>query len=233
MQKLFFFFLLTTFSLYANAQIEMPVKESQSYSGKKLEGYSTTLAFAKAKVEKDWTKYIKSMGKVENQQNFLLLKGSLPLGFAENEVVYSSISGKGEKTSLWIGLDMNNVEDPNRKLKTLETNLKDYIIRLHQNEIQEQIQDSERAAAYTGKNYQKLVKEGTDMEKSLSDAADRIIKLEKEIEDLKKKSEDLKGKIEVNKEQKEKIYQDLESINKVLENNKKKLKDLAEAYPKE
>jgi hypothetical protein len=221
-------YILSIITFNAKGQIGIPKKENQKIDENFLEGYVADLSFEKTKVEKDWTKYLKTIGKLETSQSVFLLKNALTLGFKENEVIYSKLIFKGDYTSIWIGLDPKNTENIEQKMKTLEQKLKDYIIRFEQSELQNQINEAERAAKFQGKNYQKTLKKESKLEKDLIKADERQKKLEKDLEETKLKKEDLKVQMEMNKTQKEKTYTDLEKINKVLEQHKTRLKDLAE-----
>lgn len=211
----------------------MCVKEIQNVLEKDMEGFSASLNADKAKVEDQWLKYLKTFGKVNKKNSVVNLSAIVMGGFSPSENIHSTIKGNSASCKIWWGIEKeDDSEAYQEKLKFLNIRLTYFVYQFMQQELQEQLKESERAAKYTGKTYQDLINENNKLEKDIFKISKRKQKLEQKILELDNLAEELTLQTEINKVKKEKAYEDLEKINKVLESNKQKLSELAEQASK-
>jgi chromosome segregation ATPase len=101
-----------------------------------------------------------------------------------------------------------------------------YVLDYKKSLVLNDIQNAERAAAFTSRQHQRLLQNLENLTLRLLDAENEKRRLEESVKTMELEIEVLKQRIENNKADQEKTYEELEQIRKVLEMHKERLKKL-------
>jgi hypothetical protein len=215
--------LLIWYPVVVFAQGHTAQREQQKVLGKTFDGYRATIEADKEKVEKEWIKYLKEFGKVEKSKKMVLLKNAIIFNAISSATIHSQLVQEGKNTRIWWGRSLEEDAGAKATDQDLERLLSEFVLLYLRNEVQNQINEAERAVSFTSKNHQKLLREKSDLENKIERNQQERERLAQEIIDLEAKSVDLKSQLETNGKNLEQTEKDLEKIKEVLETYKLKL----------
>jgi len=227
MKKILLAFCLALFALNLNAQKDITVN-SKNYTIEEIdrEGLSVVIELDKKTVKDKWKKFIKEYGKVENKKNsFIVPSAEIPSVSSTPVKLYSVVDASGDGTMVWIAIDMGDkyVVEGESEYNDAKRLLEDFAKKCYKEDIQEQVDDAQKAYNTAENNKEKVDKEGDNLESDLEDNAQEKIDLEKKLEENADEKVQLEKDIEQNKSDKEAAEKELEKMKKALEIKKAEL----------
>lgn len=191
-------------------------------------GMSTLIELDNKKVEKAWEKQLKSYGKVTSSKGtYTIPVANVPGVSSQPCIVTSVVKTSGKGTLIWWSIDMGKEHVTSSgspsAYKAAEKILNDFALQCYRDDVNEQIEEAEKALSSAVKAQEKEVKEGEglvrDVERNKQEKATLEQKLKQNGEDLIR----LQSNIEQNKKDQAAAGQDVEKMKKALEVVKAKL----------
>jgi len=177
-----------------------------------------------------WTKEMKNKGKVKKNNSYFRIED-----FVFPQITEKLLNGctqvlqeRDSTVSIWLGIDVSSLEqnEASKVIEEIKGLLYNYVLDYRKSAVLKDIEEAERAAAFTSRKHQKLLSDLETLELKLLDAQNEKSRLEESIKSIEFEIQVLQQKIENNKEDQETTYNQLEQIRKVLEMHKEKLKKL-------
>ena len=223
-------FRLSCFYLFiaiaAQAQTVTVKKSSEKIKGENAEGFSTELEDKRDAVNSAWTKFIKDIGKTKLMPSDPVTITEPAFGGTvyEKGILYTTVKGKGETTSVWLGLKpeewvVNDMSIVNRELEKL---VHQFGVYYYRDKIQGQINEAQQAFDAVEKQKQRLTNQTREYTIKVGSNEQEKIQLEKSIEVNKLEHAVLLQKIENNKKSQDSIAIAGEQIKKVIELHKER-----------
>jgi len=210
---------------------EITVKEeSKSIEKVTYTGYETTVNGDFEKHKDEWTKLLKNKGKVRKRNLLYFLED-----FVFPQITEKLLTGvtqinqsRDSIVSIWLGIDSSDLEsgESSKVMNEISGMLYSYVLEYRKSLILFDIQNAERAAAFTSRQHQRLIQNLDNLKLRLLDAENEKLRLEESVKSMELEIEVLKQRIENNQADQERTYEELEQIRKVLEMHKEKLKKL-------
>jgi hypothetical protein len=201
-------------------------KESERIKGKNTEGYATELTGALEEVNTSFIKYLKTVGKMKPFS-------TLPTQITEAEInsvkytapIHAVTRAKGAKVLVWIGLDhMADSSQAKSAKKDFEKVVYDFGVKFYRDQIQKDIDESERAQQTAEKKTLQLQNENKSLNSKLEFNQKEKVRLEKALADNKLEYETLLLNIAANKKGQDSVAVATEQIKKMVETHKERQK---------
>jgi len=225
-KKFFACLVIAGLSLPVLAQKVTVSKEKERIKGNHLEGYATELNGTLEEVNASFIKYLKTVGKVKA---FSVLPTQVTdanvNGVRYAAPIHAMTRAKGEKVLAWIGLD--NAADSSQASsarKDFEKVVYDFGVRFYQDQIQKDIDESERAQQTAEKKTQQLQNENKSLNSRLEFNQKEKLRLEKALADNKLEYETLLLNIASNIKGQDSVSVATEQIKKMVDLHKERQK---------
>lgn len=181
-------------------------------------------------IKSDWLKLLRKNAKLKIRRNHYQIDELALLNLGIEVTGFSKISSNDNTVNIWLALYTEEIPEDTVELvnRELESMLYNFTFEHYKSGIQKQINDAERAAAFTSRKHQQLIQEAKSMDIKLLDVQNEKKKLEESLTSIELELQVLLQRIENNKADQEITYKDLEEIKKVLDGYKEKLKKLGQ-----
>lgn len=208
-------------SLLAHTQTVKVKKESSRIKGENVEGYATDLDGKAQDVTTSFVKYLRSLGKVkQNDGIYVLTESSIS---ASKNPIYCTTKDHDTKGTAWMGIVASEWGDEASKINSaIEKVMYEYGVKFYRDKIQLQIDESNRAVAAVEKQQQRYLMENKNLNAKLENNKREKIQLEKNLVDNKTEYDLLLKKIAKNKHDQDSIAIANVQIKKVMEAQKEK-----------
>jgi hypothetical protein len=220
--KISLFIILSVFSISSIAQSVTVTKETVQLQGEGAEGFEVQLTGDFNDVESQLMRHLKPVGKTKKGADGYSI--SLPMIYGKNYTspLYVVARDKG-KSSVWLGIRPSEWPKSVDSVKAdIEKLIYDFGVSFYRNEIQKQIDESNRAYSAVERQQQKLLNQNKDLGTRLENNKTEKIQLEKSIIDNKNEFDALNIKIAQNKKDQDSVAFAGEQIKRVIEMQKDK-----------
>lgn len=195
---------------------------SRAYTVQKIEreGLSIVLELDKKFVKKKWEKHIKNYGKVESKKDFMTVNVAQISAISSNPVkLLSAVESSGKGTMVWMAIDMGSefVVEGGKGYSSAENILKEFAKACYREDIQDQVEEAQKAFESASKKESKVIKEGDKLSNSLESNGKEKIKLENDLQDNAKEKVQLEKDISQNEKDKNAAKEEAEKMKKALE----------------
>jgi hypothetical protein len=206
-------------TLVASAQTIKVKKETARVKGEYADGFEVELLGTTEEAEAALTKFMKTLGKSKQNDNFIAVNEPVIQGRAYTNSVYGQTKQLGNIVSAWVGIRTKEWSDDDAKAinQDIEKMLRDFGVSFHREKIQKQIDESIRASQTVDRQQQKLGNQNRDLNSKMEDNKREKIQLEKSLVDNKLELETLTKKLEKNKKDQDSVKVAGEQIKKVIE----------------
>ena len=206
-------------SFVLSAQSVKVKKESARIKGETAEGYGVDLEGSFSEVNASFVKYIKTLGKVKQNSDYIILTESPLNGKNSALPVLATTKDHDKNAQAWLGIKTSDwpVDAVEGMSKQLEKALYDFGVQFYRDKVQAQIDETNRALQAVEKQQQKLTVQNRDLNISLEDNKREKIQIEKSLEKNKLGYETLLKRIEKNKKDRDSVALAGEQIKKVIE----------------
>lgn len=224
LQKFSSLFIIVLASMPLFGQSVKVKKEVAKISNENIEGYAIELEAMIKDVDPSFTKYLKTLGKVKPNGDYIMLTESTLNGKFYGLPIYGLTKDKGKLTQAWLGIKSNewSAVDGVEISKQLETMIYNFGIKFYKDKIQEQIDESARALQAVEKQQQRLLNQNNDLNARLEENKRDKIRLEKSLLDNGVEHENLLKRIDKNKKDQDSVALANEQIKKIIELQKEK-----------
>jgi len=221
-------FLITTIS---SAQ-KIRILESTEQVGEVSRSGLYTLIDLDAKyIEKAWERHLKNYGRMETSKGIYSIPAANIRDVSSSTCnIFSTVQSTSKGAKVWWAIDMGNSyassASNNRAYKAAEKILYDFALAAYKTDVNEQINDAEKALGAAVRNREKQQKHGEHLKKSVERNKEEKIELEKKLQTNKDNLVQLEKDIEKNIEEQKAAAKDEEEMKKAVELVKEKLKEL-------
>lgn len=207
------------------AQKVTVTKDSDRVKGNEISGYSTQLTGTIEEVTAAYTKYLKTFGKIKSSGSQLQLSAA-EISFTKYTVpLYASTQGKGEKITVWLGLNPAEWPTPEQAetaMKDLEKVVYDFGVKFYRDKIQADIDESVRAQQTAERQTLRLQNENKNLNSRLDFNQKEKLRLEKLAAENKLEYENLIASIAKNKKDQDSVAIATDQIKKMVETHKQR-----------
>ena len=191
------------------AQTVSTAEKSERLLGRQIKGYSTTLVGTD--VREAWLKYLRAHGRVRDRESYLEVR-DLSFISAKQDTVFSKLNQGQATTAIWVG--------STGKQLGLQEFLHSFGVKYYQDEIQEEIDESQRVERMTVRQQQRLTNENKNLNLRLESNARDSIRLVESVEKNRLEKVDLVQRLEDNAQAQDSVKIELEKIRGVIEQQK-------------
>ena len=230
-QKRFWFLIILLF-LMTPVFGQKVRSESGNINSNKYSGYSIIIADQQEKVTDFWLVKLKEIGKLRRKRDFHQMEEfKLPDEYHPEAIYYTRVIERDSISSkIWIALDPETLLAGDSGQENVDLALENYVSSLEvgyeEYLIELQIADAERAITFTGRQQQRLIQQGKNLEYQLAESKAEKERLLETLEALELEVLALKQRIEDNEAAVEQTHVDLEKINKMIDRYREKLDKL-------
>jgi len=220
----FFLFSLSSFAQKITVQ-----EGSELINSVNRTGLYTIVNLDDKTVEKAWAKRLKDFGKPSSSKGaYTIPAAEVPGVTAKPGVVYSKvIKDKKGGVKIWWAIDLGSsfVSSDNNasQYRGASQILTDFAAACYRDDINEQIEEAEKALSKTVKDYEKEVKEGESLVRDVEHNKQEKASLEQRLADNATELTTLQNNIQQNKTDQQKAQQDVEKMKQAVEVVKSKL----------
>jgi hypothetical protein len=178
-------------------------------------------------VDESLGKFLKDFGKTRSTSEYFWVVSPLLSGIAyDGAVLYASTDGDDKKTQVWMGIDTAGWRgfDINRVMTSLEEVAYQFGVKFYRDQIQKEIDESQRAFDATEKQKTRLTNQSKDLTLRVADNDQERVHLEKSLANNKLEKAALLQKIANNKKSQDSVANAGLQIKKVIEAQKEKQK---------
>jgi hypothetical protein len=191
-------------------------------------GLSLLIELDDKMVERLWEKQLKNYGKVNSSKGiYSISPASIATISSQPCIVTSLVKSSGKGTIVWWAIDMGKEHVTSSgspsAYKAAEKILNDFALQCYREDINEQIEEAEKAVSDAVKAQEKQVKEGESLLRSVDRNKQEKANLEQKLKDNAAELVKLQQDIEQNKKDQAVAAQDVEKMKKALEAVKAKL----------
>jgi hypothetical protein len=223
---------LTAFSfamLISVAGLAQTVKanaKSNRVKGNACAGFAVDLDGKADMVEDALVKFLKDYGKPRSATDYVSVSGpTLGGSFYEGKTLYATVTGDDKKTQVWLGLDTAEWKTGSATaLDRLEKMAYQFGVSFYREQIQKEMDESQRAFDATEKQKGRLTNQVKDLNLKLSNNEQEKIHLEKSLETNSLEHAVLLQKLVNNKKSQDSVANAGLQIKKVLDSQKEKQK---------
>lgn len=212
--------------------IIMPVTgqevEVSEYSAKVLDvrhpGFRTKITGEAGEVEAFLKKELRQLGKLRERNTYFQVSDvTLNGNYFEDRMFYAQLGINENAQTFWIGADTTGLGANSEKvLEDLRAYTYDFAINFYKDQVQKEIDESEKAEQYMEKQFNRLNKDSVSLQNKLIANERELIRLQEAIEANKKEHEDLLQSIETNKNDLSEAETNLKGIRKTLSLQRRK-----------
>jgi len=204
--------------------------QTKRVAGHNYSGYQSDITGDFEDIKSDWLKLLRKNAKLKTRRNHYQIDELALLNLGIEVTGFSKIGSNDNTVNIWLALYTEEIPEDKVELvnRELESMLYNFTFEHYKSGIQKQINDAERAAAFTSRKHQQLIQEAKSMDIKLLDVQNEKKKLEESLTSIELELQVLLQRIENNKADQEITYKDLEEIKKVLDGYKEKLKKLGQ-----
>lgn len=216
---------LIILSVASYAQKVSVNKDKQRIKGTNIDGYAAELTGTIEQVSSSYTKYLKTFGKIKTSGNQMQLSEA-EISFTKyGSPLYATVHSKGEKTTVWLGLNASEwpaPEQAEQALKDLEKVVYDFGVKFYRDQVQLDIDESERALQAAEKQTQKLQVENKNLTSDLEFNQKEKARLEKVLAENKVQYDALIANIARNKKDQDSMALVADQVKKMVEVHKER-----------
>ena len=197
------------------------VKQDRNRIGtEKWDGHSCEVAGSEDDIEGKWYKYLRTIGRMREEGNYLLVSEGDLDAFPEQYIeVFSKLTPSDSSTIIWIGTNgAIYAEDSTTMINGgLKDFLYEFVLDYYQDKAQDRIDEAQRAVDFTVRKHQKLMNEEVELNKDLEATKAEIVRLQQLIESNTLQEEVIKQKIIDNSAEQDTTQLDIERLKKIVE----------------
>ncbi|MCU0419587.1 MAG: hypothetical protein MUC38_07995 [Cyclobacteriaceae bacterium] len=210
---------------WLSAQSIEPKRLALAIKGEKVEGYSVRMEAKKGDVEAAWQRFLREFGKYRsNSDYFFVTEPVVDATPYANGVIYGKVEGPDSQPVVWLGIKDSEWDDKN--IATVRAELEKlpyrFAVTYYRNQVQQQIDDTQRAVEATDKQQQRLVNQHKDLVTKLASNEAEKVRLQKAFEANALENAVLKQKLVDNKKAQDSVQLAGSQIKKVLDAQKEK-----------
>lgn len=224
-----FFILISAFQSYSQ---KILIQEGSEIIDKvQRTGLYTIVNLDVKTVEKAWEKKLKDYGKVQSSKGVLSITGAeIPGVTSTPGKVYSIVTKDREGTKIWWAIDLGTsfvtTADGGSSYRSASQILSEFAAECYREDINEQIEDAEKALSKTVKDYEKEVKEGENLVRDVDRNKQEKIDLENRLKENAQDLKQLESDIVQNKKDQESAQKEIEKMKQAVEVVKSKLNQI-------
>lgn len=225
MNKFFVSTLLMAASVTAHGQTVAVKKQSEKIKSDNMEVYATTLEGKKEEVAAVWAKYLKTLGKLKQNSEPMILSEAVLNGTTyTGNGVYADVKKISETSAtVWMGINPAEWSSQAAQLNTdIEKTVYQFGVKYYRDKVQVQIDEAQQAFDAVEKQQQRTVNQHKDLTTKLTNNEQEKIRLEKQLESNKLENASLKIRIEQNKKAQDSLAHVSVQVQKVLEQHKER-----------
>jgi hypothetical protein len=223
--KNFLLVVLITISAASHAQKVTVTKDTERVKGNTINGYATELVGTIEEVNTSYGKYLKTFGKIKSSGSQMQLSEA-EISFTKyTSPLYATTRSKGEKISVWLGLNATEWPTPEQAeqaLKDLEKVVYDFGVKFYRDKVQVDIDESTRAQLTAEKQTLRLQNESKNLTSRLEFNQKEKLRLEKALAENKLEYENLIASVGRNKKDQDSVALATDQIKKMVETHKER-----------
>jgi hypothetical protein len=226
------FFVSTPFLLIAVTALGQTVsvkKQTEKIKSDNMEVYATTLEGKKEEVSAAFVKFLKTLGKLKQSSEPMILSESVLNGTTySGNVIYADVKKVSETSAtVWMGINPAEWSSQASQVTTdIEKTVYQFGLKYYRDKVQVQIDEAQQAFDAVEKQQQRTLNQHKDLTTKLTNNEQEKIRLEKQLENNKLENASLKIRIEQNKKAQDSLANVSVQVQKVLEQHKEKQKKI-------
>jgi hypothetical protein len=217
----FFFLGLLIISSNVYSQTIVVKQEVQRIKGENVAGYSTTLEAGKSEVMTALNRYLKTFGKVKNQDAVLTVAEPLVNGQLQKNPLVGIVTGNEQKATAWMGHAASN-DSAAVDGSMVEGLVKTFGLNFYRDKIQGQIDEAQRAVEAVEKQQQRTLSENKTLTQRVTNNTSEYKQLVKAIQSNRADSVNLQLRLAQNKKAQDSLVVVLEKVKKAVEIQKER-----------
>lgn len=222
--------LATAYSVYGFAQ-KIEVKDvKMEVAGVYYSGMAVDVELEQKLVEGLWSKKLKEICKIKHTKgNYLAEKQPISIINYDSAAIYSRLTVIGASTRVFVYFDFDNdIKAKQRADDSLKvrTWLRDFAVLAYRTDMDNQIEEADKAMNDAVRNYDKLLSAKANNQKRLEKNAAEKIKLEQQLKENAAEKIELEQKIKEQGLELEQKVQDISSLRKIAEEKRAKLTEI-------
>jgi predicted RNase H-like nuclease (RuvC/YqgF family) len=194
-----------------------------------MEVYATTLEGKKEEVSAAFVKFLKTLGKLKQSSEPMILSESVLNGTTySGNVIYADVKKVSETSAtVWMGINPAEWSSQASQVTTdIEKTVYQFGLKYYRDKVQVQIDEAQQAFDAVEKQQQRTLNQHKDLTTKLTNNEQEKIRLEKQLENNKLENASLKIRIEQNKKAQDSLANVSVQVQKVLEQHKEKQKKI-------
>lgn len=219
MSKKIFPFVLVLLPFVASSQAIEVTKETSRIEGKNMTGYQVEIPATEKQASNSLAKYLKALGKTKQSGDYITVAEPVVAGKKYAGTLYATTRGTGKATAAWISIATIEEESAGHDAE-LKKLVHDFGVTFRREQIQAQIDESNRALQAVIRQQARLVNQDEDLNTRIENNKREKIQLEKSLLENKVELETLVKKLEANKKAQDSVAVAEAQIKKVVEMHK-------------
>lgn len=226
MNRLAIFSFAMLISLSAMAQTVKVNPKSNRIKGNACTGFGAELDGKASLVEDALVKFLKDYGKPRTTSDYVSVSAPTLGGTTyDGKTLYGTVSGDDKKAQVWMGIDTAEWQSSSdAALDRIEKMIYQFGVNFYRDQIQREIDESQRAFDATEKQKLRLTNQSKDLALQLSNNEQERVHLEKQLESNAFEKAVLQQKLLNNKKSQDSVANAGLQIKKVLDAQKEKQK---------
>jgi hypothetical protein len=219
-----FLFLLLLAPAFAFGQTVNVSSQSHKVKGEPAFGFVTTLDAPKDEVQTSLQRYLKTFGRVKNQDDVLVVNEPTINGRVYKTPLVGYAKGGTAQATAWIGLQATakNKDSVEQAAKPLEFLVKTFGVNFYRDKIQAQIDEAQRAVEAVEKQQQRTVSEQKTLNQKVINNTNEFVQLTKALQSNRADSVLLQQKLVLNKKAQDSLVLVMDKVKKAVEFQKEK-----------
>jgi hypothetical protein len=226
-RKLLVCFIFSWVHFNTQAQVAEVNSATGHFGEKAIKGFVVCLELDLKSVEKNWVRYMKSVGKFEGSEKQALQGFNLMLSQISSDAVdfFSKITVSPRCIQVFMGATRAGsvLELPDNQPENVKKMLYDFAIEQYRQDLIDQISEAERVVSLAVKAHDKRVNEGNSLKNKINRNKKDRLKLFKELEQNAEDLKKLKMDSTQNKAEQETALEEIDKVRKIAEEKKAKL----------
>ncbi len=235
--KYYLLILLFALPVIMFAQTVEVISTTETVKGQKVDALKTTLLISDIrKVEKQWNTFLKNFGKIQLSDGVLFVEQAIIEGISasvtssSDVTCYSRITLKEEGTEIWWAIQMGDQflgpSNKETKFQRAEKLLHQFGVDVYVNEINEDIGEADRVIENAAKEYDRLLRLSTNLDKRLEKNRYDKIRLEEKLVENINDSTQIVLQMQQNTIDQENALLEIEKLKQARESIRAKLKEV-------
>lgn len=227
-------FIIILFAIKLSFGQKVTVNESTELIEKiSRSGLSTVIQLDQKRIQKAWEKQLKTYGKMDYSKGIYTIPvATIPSISSKPCVVTSIVKSTGKGTQVWWAIDMGSEHvtssSNSAAYRAAEKVLYEFAIQCYRDDVNDQIEEAEKALQNSVKAQEKQVKEGEGLARDVEKNKQEKINLEQKIKQNGEDLVQLQKEIEQNKKDQAAATADVEKMKKALEVVKSKMNQIGQ-----